>query len=149
MPDPIMALAMFSIASLIFALLCLVAKFLIYRAGHPYTPADLEVARRDAINRSSAVVGGKVTEQLTPLLPHFLEEFDPRDARFLGSPIDFVVFSGLDAGHVEEVVLVEVKTGRSRLTARETQVRRAVDEGRVRFVVLGPAENARGVGLTR
>lgn len=58
--------------------------------------------------------------------------YDPGDSRFLGSPVDFVVFAGLREGdEVEEIVFVEVKTGKSRLSRREQSVRRAVEEGRV------------------
>jgi predicted Holliday junction resolvase-like endonuclease len=48
--------------------------------------------RRDAVARSEAVTTGKVSEQLLPFLPEF--PFNPRDARFLGSPVDLIVFGG-------------------------------------------------------
>jgi len=89
--------------------------------------------REDALSRSHSVVAGKATEHLAPLLPGF--EFDPRDARFLGSPIDFIVFDGLSEGEIHEIVFVEIKTGPSAaLTTRERRVRDAVDAGRVRFL---------------
>src|SRR5712664_636194 len=43
--------------------------------------------REDAIRRSQAVTLGKVTEHLVPFLPDFC--YNPKDARFIGSPIDF------------------------------------------------------------
>jgi len=89
--------------------------------------------REDSLSRSHSVVAGKATEHLAPLLPGF--EFDPRDARFLGSPIDFLVFDGLSEGEVHEIVFVEIKTGLSAaLTSRERRVRDAVDGRRVRFL---------------
>ena len=88
--------------------------------------------RRDAVRRSEAVTTGKVVEQLVPILPDF--PFHPRDARFLGSPVDFVVFDGLNEGDVRRVVFVEVKTGAAQLSARERRVRDAVEAGRVAFV---------------
>ncbi len=87
--------------------------------------------RRDAVARSQAVTAGKIQEQLVPHLPGFA--FNPRDARFLGSPIDFVIFDGLAAGPVERVVFLEVKTGGATLSARERQVRDAVRAGRVEW----------------
>ncbi len=90
--------------------------------------------RQDAVQRSQAVTAGKVWEQLVPFLPGFA--FNPKDARFLGSPIDLVVFDGLDEGDVRRVVLVEVKTGGSALSARERQVRDAVQSGRVEWCEL-------------
>lgn len=89
--------------------------------------------REDSLKRSQSVVAGKATEHLAPLLPGF--EFDPRDARFLGSPIDFIVFDGLSEGEVREIVFVEIKTGPSAaLTNRERRVRQAVEARRVRFL---------------
>lgn len=81
--------------------------------------------REDAVQRSLAVTAGKVHEQLVPYLPEF--GFNPKDARFLGSPVDLIVFDGLAAGDVRRIVFLEVKTGGASLTARERQVRDIVD----------------------
>ena len=85
--------------------------------------------RQDAVQRSQAVTTGKVYEQIVPHLPDFA--FNPKDARFIGSPVDFVVFDGLNDGDVRQVVFVEVKTGRSELSVRERRVRDAVKAGKV------------------
>jgi len=87
--------------------------------------------RRDAIQRSQAVVTGKVTEQLLPYLPGF--EFNPKDVRFLGSPVDLVVFDGLSSGQLERVVFVEVKTGDATLTRRERQLRGVITARQVEW----------------
>jgi len=81
--------------------------------------------RENAVQRSLAVTAGKVHEQLVPYLPEF--GFNPKDARFLGSPVDLVIFDGLAAGDVKRVVFLEVKTGGSPLTTRERQVRAVID----------------------
>jgi predicted Holliday junction resolvase-like endonuclease len=107
-----------------------------HRARYPHTAEDLVVARRDSVARSHAVVNGKVREHLAPLFPEFLGQFSARDARFLGSPVDFVVFDGLDEGRVERVVFVEVKTGSAALSARERRVREAVEDGRIEWQVV-------------
>ncbi|OLB65180.1 MAG: hypothetical protein AUI10_07940 [Actinobacteria bacterium 13_2_20CM_2_72_6] len=80
--------------------------------------------RQDAVQRSQAVTSGKVHEQLVPYLPEF--GFNPKDARFLGSPVDLLVFDGLDDGELRRVVFIEIKTGGSALTGRERQVRDVV-----------------------
>src|SRR3990172_7158588 len=85
--------------------------------------------RQDAVQRSQAVTVGKVFEQLVPYLPEF--PFNPKDVRFLGSPVDFVVFDGLSDGQIRGVVFVEVKTAGSDLSTRERRVRDAVHAGRV------------------
>jgi len=111
-------------------------SYLRYRLTHRYGPADLEAARRDAARRSRGVLAGKAGEQMAPLVPAFSQRFDPTEARFIGAPIDYVVFDGLGAGELREVVLLEVKTGGGRLNANELEVERAVAEGRVRFETL-------------
>jgi len=91
--------------------------------------------RRDAIGRSGAVLRGKVTEHLTPYFPGF--PYDPRDARFLGTPVDLLVFEGLAAGSLERITFIEVKTGKTgALSNREKQVRDCVQKGQVRYEVL-------------
>ena len=71
-------------------------------------------------------------EQIAPHLPGF--PFNPRDARFLGGPVDYVVFDGLEEGSVRRVVLVEIKTGGATLSSRERLVRDAVQERRVEWL---------------
>lgn len=90
--------------------------------------------RQDAVQRSLAVTAGKVHEQLVPFLPEF--GFNPKDARFLGSPVDLVVFDGLASGAVRRVVFLEVKTGGAGLTARERQVRDVIEARAVAWAEL-------------
>jgi predicted Holliday junction resolvase-like endonuclease len=96
--------------------------------------------RDDAVLRSQAVTSGKVFEQLVPFLPGF--DFNPRDARFLGSPVDLVVFDGLSEGDVRRIVFVEVKTGGAQLTGRERSVRNVVRAGQVEWADLRVAAGA-------
>jgi predicted Holliday junction resolvase-like endonuclease len=79
--------------------------------------------RGDAVQRSLAITKGKVTEHIVPYLPGF--DLDPKDIRFLGTPIDLIAFKGLNSS-VEgvEIVFIEVKTGRSVLSPRERRLRR-------------------------
>lgn len=88
-------------------------------------------ARKDAVQMSRAVTRGQMYEQLVPYLPDF--QFNPKDAQFLGRPVDFVVFDGLDEGDLRRIVFVEVKTGGSQLTTRERLVRDAIRGGRVEW----------------
>ena len=90
--------------------------------------------REDAVQRSLAVTAGKVHEQLVPYLPEF--GFNPKDARFLGSPVDLIVFDGLAAGDVRRIVFLEVKTGGASLTARERQVRDIIEAREVEWAEL-------------
>ena len=96
--------------------------------------ARLELLRRRLLEharRSAAVVSGRVAEQLVPFSQLF--KYDPRDARFLGSPVDFVVFDGLEDGNLRAIVFVEVKKGSSKLSDRERQIKEAVERCAVKF----------------
>jgi predicted Holliday junction resolvase-like endonuclease len=112
------------------------ASLYAYKLRHPYTKDDLVKARRDSIDKSRSVVSGKVQEHLAPLFPEFLSQFNPKDARFLGTPLDFIVFDGLDEGEVRRIVFVEVKTGRASLLSRERRCRDAIEAGRVEYQLL-------------
>ncbi len=90
--------------------------------------------RKDAVNRSRAVLGGQMTEQIAPFLPNF--PCNPADVRFVGKPIDFVAFPGASENEeIDEVLFIEVKTGGSKLSEREKQIKAAVEGGRVRYQV--------------
>ncbi|HSU56994.1 MAG TPA: Holliday junction resolvase-like protein [Candidatus Dormibacteraeota bacterium] len=106
-------------------------------------------ARKQSVNQSRSTLKGQISEQMAPLLPGF--EYLPADSRFLGSPIDYVVFDGYTAladadpedGESEqlEIVLLDVKQGRSQLTQRQRAIGEAVEAGRVRFEVARVIEN--------
>lgn len=89
--------------------------------------------RTDAVKRSQSVTRGKVTECLIPYFPDF--PYNPKDARFLGTPVDLIVFDGLsDADEVQKVVFVEIKTGKAaNLSKRERAVRECIKAGRVQY----------------
>lgn len=130
------------VVALVGALL-VIMWLLVYKARHPYTDGDVERARKDALDRSHSIVSGKVAENLAPFFPELVSQFNPRDARFLGGPLDFIVFDGLDeGGEVRRVVFVEVKTGNASLQSRERRVRDAIQAGHVEYELLRlPGEN--------
>ena len=103
--------------------------------------ASIKQARRDSTDQSRAVLKGKMAEQIAPLLPGF--NYWPADARFLGDPIDYVVFNGYSGvkdngtdGNDLEVVILDIKKGRAGLTRGQRQIARAIEEGRVRFEIV-------------
>ncbi len=94
---------------------------------------DKKNLRKDAVKRSKAVINGQVAEQIAPFLPDF--PANPSDARFIGKPVDFIVFSGLSENEkIDEILFVEVKTGKSLLSEREKEVKKAIEKGNVRYV---------------
>jgi len=92
---------------------------------------ELPEQRKDAIQRSRAVLSGHFSEQLAPFLPEF--NFKPTECKFIGKPIDFIVFNGMDNKEIEEIVFVEVKSGNSKLTSSEKKVKEAIKKKKVRW----------------
>ena len=93
--------------------------------------AEMEQARKTAVTQSRAVLGGKFTEQMVPFFPDF--KYDPTEVRFIGSPIDMVVFPGLAKGDPQEIVILEVKTGNAQLTPPQKKIRELIENGMVRW----------------
>lgn len=98
----------------------------------------LAQAQKRSVNTSRAVLKGKMAEQLAPIMPQF--EYLPSDAKFLGDPVDYVVFDGYTdlrdgEGRVEdiEIVLIDIKSGGARLTKGQVAIAQAIQAGRVRF----------------
>jgi len=95
-------------------------------------------AQKRSVNTSRAVLKGKMAEQMAPIMPEF--QYLPSDAKFLGDPVDYVVFDGYTdlrdgAGRPEdiEVVLIDIKSGGARLTKGQQAIAQAIRDGRVRF----------------
>jgi predicted Holliday junction resolvase-like endonuclease len=98
----------------------------------------LAQAQKRSVNTSRAVLKGKMAEQLAPIMPQF--EYLPSDAKFLGDPVDYVVFDGYTdlrdgEGRAEdiEIVLIDIKSGGARLTKGQVAIAQAIQAGRVRF----------------
>ena len=116
------------------------------RAEYEQYIAELELehqqalaqAQKRSVNTSRAVLKGKMAEQLAPMLPEF--QYLPSDAKFLGDPVDYIVFDGYTDlrdgdGSPEdiEVVLIDIKSGGARLSKGQQAIAKAIDAGRIRF----------------
>jgi predicted Holliday junction resolvase-like endonuclease len=98
-------------------------------------------ARKDALTKSRAILRGQATEHLAPIMT---KQWSHKDFRFIGNPIDYVIFSGTSAitdgedCEIGELVLLDIKTGTSDLTKVQRKVRDAIISGRVKFAVFNP-----------
>jgi predicted Holliday junction resolvase-like endonuclease len=94
--------------------------------------------RKDAADRSRYVLKGKIAEHMIPMYRDVFNH-DPSDARFIGAPIDYLIFDGYTAvkdGDSDEpitVVLADIKTGNAKLNRTERKIKEAVEQGRVRW----------------
>jgi predicted Holliday junction resolvase-like endonuclease len=124
---------------IIFLLILLIAIIVSYIIGKKngifqrdnYWEKQMPNQRKEAIMQSRAVLGGQFSEQLAPFLPNF--NYSPTECRFIGKPIDFLVFKGMDNKNIEEVIFVEVKSGNSKLSQKEKSLKDAIDKKRVRW----------------
>ena len=93
----------------------------------------IEEARADAVRRSRSVLNGQLVEQISPFLPNF--PCNPADCRFVGKPIDFIAFAGLEENdNVDEILFIEIKTNSSQLSQRERSLKEAVEKKKIRWV---------------
>lgn len=83
--------------------------------------------------KSSEVRLGKIGENLAPFLSGW--PWNPGRFRFLGNPIDGIQFNN------DEVIFVEMKTGKARLSNVQKSVKRLIKEGKVRFVTFKITES--------
>jgi len=90
--------------------------------------------RKDAVVRSKRALMGKGVEHLAPYLPEF--PYEPSDARFIGSPVDLIIFKGNTQGMPEELVFIEVKSGKGSLSRNERIWRDLIRQGKVRWEML-------------
>ena len=98
----------------------------------------LTQAQKRSVNTSRAVLKGKMAQQFAPILPEY--QYLPSDAKFLGDPVDYVVFDGYTdlrdgQGKVDdvEIVLIDIKSGGARLTKGQQAIAQAIQQGRIRF----------------
>jgi len=125
--------------TIIFIIIFLIGIFVAYWVGHKtgcfkrdkYWEAELPSHRQDAIMRSRAVLGGQFSENLAPYLPEF--PYLPTECRFVGKPVDFIVFKGMDDKKINEVVFVEVKSGDAKLSSQERNLKEVIDKKKIKF----------------
>jgi len=124
------------VATILFLIGLGVAYWIGYKTGafkrNKFWETELPIHRKDAIMKSRAVLGGQFSENLAPFLPNF--EYLPTECRFVGKPIDFIVFKGMDEKNINEVVFVEVKSGKSKLSSSEKKLKDVIDKKKVRWI---------------
>jgi predicted Holliday junction resolvase-like endonuclease len=80
-----------------------------------------------------AVNIGKNLERALPTMKDF--KWVVPDSKFLGDPIDLLVFNGLSNGKVTSLSFVEVKSGKARLNSHQKSIRDAIEEHKVSYEV--------------
>jgi predicted Holliday junction resolvase-like endonuclease len=91
--------------------------------------AKINEARKDTANRQRSTIKGDISETLAPWSMDCVDSV--KELRFLGSPIDFVGFKGLDGEGEIDIKFIEIKSGKSRLSKNQRRIRDAIIAGRV------------------
>ncbi len=91
----------------------------------------MEKEKKTAIEKSRSILKGQFSEQLSPFSQDF--PVKPSEARFLGAPIDFIAFKGLDEKEVTEIIFIEVKSGNSKLNETEKSIKKAIENKNISF----------------
>jgi predicted Holliday junction resolvase-like endonuclease len=77
---------------------------------------------------------------MAPFLPGFLVKYNHADALFIGSPADYLTFRNMSKGDDSddpiEIVLLDVKTGKSGLNGVQKKIEAGAAAKRVSFDVL-------------
>lgn len=94
--------------------------------------------REDAIKNSRSTIRGQSVEKFIPLHESF-KSYCPSDARFLGMPVDYVIFNGVSdildgkKNTLVSITFLDVKTGKATLTKAQKKIKEAVELGRVEW----------------
>ena len=94
--------------------------------------SEIKHARKDTADRQRSTIKGDISEIIAPWSMDCVDSV--KELRFLGSPIDFVGFKGLDGDGEIDIKFIEVKSGKSRLNKNQRRIRDAVISRRIEWV---------------
>lgn len=99
-----------------------------------------EERKKEAAKKSSDgarnTLRGQLLQQFAPVLKG---DYNLFDYRFLGDFADYVIIDGYTdvkdgkAKDIRDIIFVEIKTGESKLSKHQQAVKRAIEEGRVKW----------------
>ena len=88
----------------------------------------IEYSRLLSQKKSSEVRLGQISEKLVPFLKFF--KYDPKNAYFIGMPIDYIVFED------DKIIFVEIKTGDSALSKKQNAIKNIIKNKNVEFEII-------------
>jgi len=89
-------------------------------------------AREDSVKRQRSIIKGGISEIIAPWSMTVVNNV--KELNFLGNPIDFVGFKGLEEDGEIEIKFIEVKYGKSNLNQNQRRIRDAVREKRIEWI---------------
>lgn len=105
-------------------MLCIIFLcFFCVRLTSTLSALRLKQKKELSLRKSREVIFGQSAEKVAPFLDSF--GFDPQNSQFLGQPIDYIVFDD------DQIVLVEIKTGKARLTKKQKHIKKLVENKKI------------------
>lgn len=100
-------------------------------------------ARADSVKRQRSILKGQATEQLAPYINN---EYNPKDYKFMGDPIDYIIFDGMSDieekdDKINKIILMDIKTGKSQLNRVQKAVKECIEAGSIEFQVYRPEKD--------
>ena len=99
------------------------------KLGHKDAIKD---ARKDTAARQRSTIKGDISEIIASWSIQSVNSV--KELNFIGSPIDFVGFKGLDGDGEIEIKFIEVKSGKSKLNKNQRRIRDAVIAKRIEWI---------------
>ena len=93
---------------------------------------DILEARKDSNKKQRATIKGQITETIAPWSMTVVNSVS--ELNFLGNPIDFIGFKGMDGDGDVDIKFIEVKSGKSKLSTKQRRIRDAVQAKRIEWV---------------
>ena len=93
---------------------------------------QIKAARKDSTDRQRSTIKGQISETIAPWSMNAVNSV--KELNFIGNPIDFIGFKGLDGEDDVEIKFIEVKSGNSKLNKNQRRVRDAVKAKRIEWV---------------
>jgi len=100
-----------------------VILILFLRESHLRKASQQKYKKLLSQKKSSETRIGHISETIAPFLNQF--EFNPEDCSFLGKPIDYIAFEE------KGITIIEVKSGKARLTKKQREIRDLIKDGKV------------------
>lgn len=89
--------------------------------------------RKNSVKRSRSIILWETYEKIAPLLQSI--PYHPKDMNFLGKWVDYVVFDGLAAGKLKQIVFLEIKTWKSRQNSNEKQIQEIINSKKIKYEI--------------
>ncbi|MBS3140127.1 hypothetical protein J4479_03920 [Candidatus Woesearchaeota archaeon] len=115
---------------LVFVIIAAIFGYLLYKWGQFRKEQEwkekLEKLRSEIADKQRAGIKGKITEMFAPYLEGF--PFKASECKFIGDPIDYVVFEGLDNRDITGIHFLDVKADSSELKKHQRQIKEIIEQ---------------------